>query len=185
MDGFDPERTDAALAGIEARLRNEVPRATAPELDRIKLRAMAAEASRGRSNRRSGFMRSRIAVAMMLVCGFLLSGAGAGLAVSGISGAGSAAEGQYPTETTGGDQGVLGQQGGSNQGTGADKGTSGAQGVAGETAEQAAQPARQVAVSGGDSGLPFTGFAAIPLLLVGVGLVGAGFVARRGQTPSD
>jgi hypothetical protein len=191
MNGFDPKRTDAALAGIEARLRDEVPRATAPELDRIKLRAMAAQASRERSTRRSEFMRSRIAVAMMLVCGFLLSGTGAGLAVSGISGEGSAAVIQYPTETKGGQQGILGQQGGSDQGTGAeqekgaDKGSSGSQGIAGETAGEAAQAARQVAVSGGDSGLPFTGFAAIPLLLIGVGLVAAGFVTRRSRTASD
>jgi hypothetical protein len=173
MDEFDTERIDPGLLDVEARLRDEVPRATALELDRIKLRAMAAQASRGRSNRRSDFMRSRIAVAMMLVCGFLLSGTGAGLAVSGISGSGSAGEGQYPIESTEGQQGILGEQGGS-QGTAANQGTQGA-----------AQPARQVAVTGGDSGLPFTGFAAIPLLLVGVGLVGAGFVVRRGRAASD
>jgi hypothetical protein len=174
MDEFDTERIDPGLLDVEARLRDEVPRATALELDRIKLRAMAAQASRGRSNRRSDFMRSRIAVAMMLVCGFLLSGTGAGLAVSGISASGSAGEKQYPTENTGGQQGILGEQGGGSQGTTANQGTQGA-----------AQPARQVAVTGGDSGLPFTGFAAIPLLLVGVGLVGAGFVVRRGRAASD
>jgi hypothetical protein len=178
------ELIDADLLEVEDRLRGEVPRATPLELDRIKLRAMAAQAERGRWTRRSGFMRSKIAVATMLVCGFLLSGTGAGLAVSGISGAGSAAEQQYPTETTGGEQGVLGEQGGSSQGGAGAGGNPGTQ-VAGETAAGAAQPARQVAVSGGDSGLPFTGLMAIPLLLVGVGMAAAGFAFRRAAPQGD
>ena len=111
-------------------------------------------------------MRSRIAVTMMLVAGFLFSCTGAGLAVSGISGAGSAAEHQYPSQAVSGEQ-AQGGNGGGN-------GTQGVQG-----SEAASQAARQVAVTGGSSGIPFTGFAAIPLLLVGVGLAGAGFVFRR------
>jgi hypothetical protein len=170
MDGLDRERIDADLLELGVRLRRAVPKATALELDRIKLRARDAHASRGRLTRRSGFMRSRIAVTMMLVFGFLLSGAGASLAVSGISGAGSAGLHQYPAENPGGQQGVLGQNAG-NKG--------------GEAAEEAAQPAQQVAVTGGGSQLPFTGLAAVPILLVGAGMVGAGFVLRRAPASKD
>jgi hypothetical protein len=186
MDGFDRERIYADLPEVEACLRDQVPKATGLELDRIKLRAMNAHASPGRSTRRGEFMRSRIAVTMMLVVGFLISGTGAGLAVSGISGAGSAAEHEYPTEAADGQQGIAGEQAGGNQGIAGEKG-GGNQGIAGEKGGgdqasqgvEAAQAARQVAVSGGGNGLPFTGLAAIPLLLVGVGLTASGFVFRR------
>lgn len=47
--------------------------------------------------------------------------------------------------------------------------------------EQGAQPAQQVAASTGDGQeqLPFTGFAAIPILLGGIALMGGGLVMRR------
>jgi hypothetical protein len=180
MDGFDRERIYADLPEVEACLRDQVPKATGLELDRIKLRAMNAHASRGRSTRRGEFMRSRIAVTMMLVVGFLISGAGAGLAVSGISGAGSAAEHEYPTEAADGQQGIAGEQAGGNQASqgGGNQASQGGGNQASQGVE-AAQAARQVAVSGGGNGLPFTGLAAIPLLLVGVGLTASGFVFRR------
>lgn len=117
-------------------------------------------------------MRSRFAVTFMLVLGFLISGSGAALAVSGISASGSAAENQYPAE-------VVGQQGGEQgeTGGGGNEANQGTQGT-----EEAAQVAQQVAVTGEDSGLAFTGFAAIPLLLVGVGLTTAGLILRRPGT---
>lgn len=117
-------------------------------------------------------MRSRIAVTTMLVAGFLTSGTGAALAVSGISGAGSAAKHEYPQQAVSGEQ-AQGGNGGGN----------GAQGVQGT--EAATQAARQVAVSGGGNELPFTGLAAIPLLLAGVGLAGAGFAFRRAGPRED
>lgn len=173
MDELDRELIDADLLGVDLRLRDEVPKATALELDRIKLRATAAHATRGRATRRGELMRSRIAVTMMLVAGFLMAGSGAALAVSGISGAGSAGTHEYPVENIGGQQGTGGQQG-----------VLGAGGQGGAN-EGAAQAARQVEVTGGDNGLPFTGFAAIPLLLVGVGLAGAGFAFRRAAAERD
>ena len=173
MNQSERELVDADLMAVAMRLRDEVPKATPLELDRIKLRAKAAHASRGRATRRGEWMRSRIAVTMMLVVGFLISGTGAAVAVSGISGAGSAAEHEYPTEASQGQQGVLGESG------------SGGNEQAGQAAQGAAQPASQVAVSGSGGGLPFTGFAAIPLLLVGVGLAGAGFALRRAGPRED
>jgi hypothetical protein len=181
MDGLDRERIDADLLEVEACLRDQVPKATALELDRINLRAKD-QASLGGSTRRGGFMRSRIAVTMMLVLGLLLSGTGAGLAVSGISGSGSASQFEYPQEA----QGVQGEQASGGQGQ-ANQGTQGAaQNVQGaEAAGGAAQAARQVEVTGGGDELAFTGFVAIPLLLAGVGLIGAGFVLRRVPAPRD
>lgn len=166
MDGFDRETNDASLFETEAYLREQVPRATGLELDRVWHRATNAGASRGRSTKRSGFMRSRIAVTFMLVLGFLISGSGAAVAVSGISGAGSAGEQQYAQEQVGGEQDVLGESASGNQGSV-------------EGSDNPAQAARQVAVTGGDDGLPFSGFAAIPLLLVGAGLTAAGLILRR------
>jgi hypothetical protein len=176
MDELDRELIDADLLGVDLRLRDEVPKATALELDRIKLRATAAHATRGRATRRGELMRSRIAVTMMLVAGFLMAGSGAALAVSGISGAGSAGTHEYPAENIGGQQGAGGQQGVLG---------AGGQGGANQATQGAAQAARQVEVTGGDNGLPFTGFAAIPLLLVGVGLAGAGFAFRRAAAERD
>jgi hypothetical protein len=45
--------------------------------------------------------------------------------------------------------------------------------------EQGAQPSRQVAAGGGSDELPFTGFAAIPILVGGIALTGGGLVLRR------
>jgi hypothetical protein len=173
MDGFDEMRTDAELRQLELRLQEQAPRATGLELDRIRLRAMSAP-SRGRATRRSELMRSRIAVTAMLAAGFLFAGTGAGLAVSGISGAGSAATHEYPTEAVGGQQGeqqILGETAAGK--TQSSQSSQSSQGI------EAAQAARQVAATGGGGGLPFTGFAAIPLLLAGIGLTGTGFVFRR------
>ena len=121
-------------------------------------------------------MRSRLAIIAMLVFGGLLSTSGGALAVSGFtSQQGNAAQGQYggvqgEDEDQGdqGDQGVLGQDesgGGPTENSG------------GPT-----QPTRQVeagAQATGGEQLPFTGFAAIPILLAGVGLLTAGLVLRR------
>ena len=103
-------------------------------------------------------MKPRIAVAFILAMGLLTSGTGATLAV--ISESGSAAKVQYPDlkpkDTVRPD--VLGK----------DPGT---------TAAAPLQEEQQVASSGGGE-LPFTGFLAIPLLIVGVLFLVAGGVLR-------
>lgn len=96
-------------------------------------------------------MKSRMAIALVLAVGMLTSMTGAGLAVSGGSGSGSAAEAQYPPNDP-------------------------------KASVHASQPKATVsAVAQAKTGgkLPFTGFAAIPILLVGVALLGTGFVLRR------
>jgi hypothetical protein len=162
MDRYDHERIPAELADTAQRLRDERPEASALELDRIKLRAQAS--ARQRAHRGEAFMRSRLAITLVLVVGVLMSGAGAGLAVSGVSGAGSSGNAQYPTETTD-VQTVL-----PTTETNTPAGTTGSTNPAQET--------RQVS-SNDSSQLPFTGYAAIPVLLIGLSLLGVGLVMRR------
>lgn len=142
-------------------LREERPQASELELDDIKRRVRKRVASKGQP------MRSRLAILAMLVVGILMSGTGAGLAVQGFDQSGNdASEVQYPPNG-GGD--VLGEE---------DSGGPIAENDVVD--EDDAQVAQQV--EAGDS-LPFTGFAAIPVLVVGIALVGAGLVLRR-QSPA-
>ena len=158
----------ADVDDVVSALRDQRPAPTELELDRIKVRTLASH------DRYHGqvkaFMRLRLSMALALTLGVLMTGAGAGLAVSGGSGSGSAGIAQYggdvagEEETPGDGQGVLGEEdGGGNEGVG--------------DADAPAQAARQLA-DDGDS-LPFTGYAAIPVLLLGIGLLGAGLVMRR------
>ena len=123
-------------------------------------------------------MKSRLVILSMLVFGMLLSTAGAGLAVTGLSGQ-NAGVAQYGPDTSqppsGGD--VLGDE---------DAGV-GEQPAAPAAGDNDVQPSRQAEAGvGNDSGaeLPFTGFAAIPILIGGVALLTAGLVLRR-RSPGD
>ena len=100
----------------------------------------------------------------------LLSGTGAGLAVQGFDQSGDdASQAQYPP---GGEGDVLGEE---------DSGGPIAENNVKDN-DDVAQVAQQV--ESGDS-LPFTGFAAIPVLVVGVALLGAGLVLRRRSPTGD
>ena len=124
-------------------------------------------------------MRSRLAIIAMLVFGMVLSTGGGALAVSGFtSQQGNAAQGQYGNNN-GDDEGgdVLGEDESGNPDNG---------GPAGE--EEGSQPARQVEAGAQGSGgeeLPFTGFAAIPILLGGVALLTSGLVLRKRAGDTD
>ena len=126
-------------------------------------------------------MRSRLAIIAMLVFGGLLSTGGGALAVSGFaSQQDNAAQGQYggvQGEEDQGDQGTLGEE---------DSGGGGSAPAGSE--DNGTQPARQVEAgaqaTGGEEQLPFTGFAAIPILLGGVALLTAGLVLR-GRSGDD
>lgn len=120
-------------------------------------------------------MKSRFALVLVLALGVFMSGTGASLAVSGITNSGSASSAQYAGEK------------GHNSVLGADE--------SGETPQvetepvttetEATQPLRQVATSSSGT-LPFTGYLAIPVLIVGVGLLGAGAIMRiRTRSGSD
>jgi hypothetical protein len=148
------------------------PEATALELDAVKqqVRARVANPARRRT-RGNQLMKSRLVILTMLVLGMLLSTTGAGLAVSGLSGK-NASIAQYSTPTGGG--GVLGDQ---DTGSGTSPEENGG-GTAPDT-DTNTQPARQVEAGANNSSLPFTGFAAIPVLLGGIALLSAGLVLRR------
>ena len=119
-------------------------------------------------------MKSRIAILSMLVLGMLMSTTGAGLAVSGLS-QHNASVAQYgtptPTPTSGGGN-VLGDE---DSGNNVLPESNNGGGPSGDV-----QPARQVeAGADTNSSLPFTGFAAVPILLGGIALLSAGLVLRR------
>ena len=121
-------------------------------------------------------MRSRLAIVSLLAIGTILMGAGTGLAVSGISGSGDAGEAQYPTTTTTPTTTPTTT-------TPVDPAGTGATGVAGATKKSPPsvdQNAQQLEATTdpGDS-LPFTGLAAIPVIAIGVGLLGGGLALRR------
>jgi hypothetical protein len=188
MTRNDDHLRDADLGPVIDMLRAERPTASALELDTVKRQVMSRVARNPQQgSRRTEFMRSRIAILGMLVLGLVLSTSGAGLAVSGLAGSDKAAVSQYghasPTPTGGG--GVLGEEesGGSmpseqNNAPSGDTNNNGGSNL---------QPSRQVesgAQSGGGNELPFTGFAAIPILLGGIALLSVGLVLRR-RTSSD
>jgi len=186
MSHHDDNLHEAELGPVIARLEAERPTASDLELGLIKQRVRGRVAPRARRSRRTEFMRSRLAIIAMLVFGMVLSTGGGALAVSGFTSQqqDNAAESQYGPGGGEEEQGVLGEEG-----TGGPAGGQDDNGGPAGTDEEGGgvQPARQVeagaqATGGDDEQLPFTGFAAIPILLGGVALLTAGLVLRR-QAP--
>jgi hypothetical protein len=171
---------------VEERLRASRPHPSPAEFERAKrdMLARVAKPQRGPRLFARVLAPSRVATTGLLVAGFLVTGASAGLAVSGISSSGSAGVAQYPrltgptetTETTGT--------------TGTPPTTQGQPPKQEASPEQATgeerevQGERQVSSNDADE-LPFTGLAAIPLLLVGGVMLSTGFVLRRSAEASD
>src|SRR4051794_15843261 len=177
MSQYDDLQPD--LQPVIDQLRANRPEATALELDAVKQRVQARVSNPARRRTRGNqLMKSRLVILTMLVLGMMLSTTGAGLAVSGLSG-NNASTAQYgtptPTATTGAG-GVLGEQntGGGGKAPAANNGGGSAPSGGGGV-----QPARQVEAGSNGSTLPFTGFAAIPVLLGGIALLSAGLVLRR------
>ena len=165
------------LQPVIDQLRAHRPEATALELDAVKqqVRSRVAKPARRRT-RGNQLMKSRVVVLTMLVLGMLLSTTGAGLAVSGLSGD-NASISQY-AQPPGGGGGVLGDQ---DSGVGGDEAPAENGGGGGTQPENGGgvQPARQVEAGANNNELPFTGFAAIPVLIGGIALLSAGLVLRR------
>ena len=166
---------------------------TALELDAAKVRVMkSARQQPGMFARKKGsFMKSRVALVAVLALGVFMSGTGATLAVSGFAKDGSASSAQYPQEENGGKkphhvveaENSSGSECTGNNGAGgngSDKNCNEGTTPAPEPAEVQVetQAVEQVAATGSSSSLPFTGFLAVPVLIVGLGLLAAGVAMR-------
>lgn len=190
MDNSNRNRTPAELEEIEARLRADRHEASPLELDRIKLQAIH-QVQRSRPSlyalKKGSFMKSRLALTLFLVAGFMLSTTGATLAISGSSSSGSASGTQYGTPGNHPQHHVKGVS--ASGGECSKGGNSSSSGNSGDKCNSdSAQPvsevevapaAEQQAVVSSGSSLPFTGFVAIPLLVIGLGLILVGAVIRR------
>ncbi len=188
---------------LDDRLRAERPRLDTDGEARVRETVAARLTDRPRASRRVS-----IAVVALLAAGLTLTGGGAAIAISGLAADTTAVNAQYstpvppvatppvPPGTTPPVSGS-GTPGVSIQGgvdttptnTSTDKApTLGAQGNPDETdtAPGAADAPNQV-VAAADSGdtLPFTGFAAIPIIVVGAMLIAAGALLRRRTRPVD
>ena len=182
------------LDELGARLRRERPDMSDDAFARVHDRVVAQAPQRRRTPRTS------IATAVLIATGLLFTGGGASLAVSGLASDTTAVKAQYappavppvagvtvqggttttPTPTTTTDDGDdVGVQGETDSSPDPSLG-----GSAGEQDQQPAQSAPQqvVAASGGDE-LPFTGFAAIPIVVIGALLIAAGALLRRRTQP--
>jgi hypothetical protein len=160
------DETPADLAATVKRLDTQRPEATELELDRVKQRVLT---SARRAPTTGGFMRTRMALMSILVAGVLMSTTGGALALSGITGSQSAGDAVYPTNPT-----VNGDE---SSGGGGGGGTLGDEATSGTPQEVLQQAAQTESNASGD--LPFTGYAAIPLLLIGVALLATGLIMRR------
>ncbi len=185
------------LQGMDATLRE-----LRPELSEDRVRSIGARArNRARvsaersTHLKEPTLRSRLAIITTLVLGFAFSGAGVGLAVTGVdSQSTTPADQQYdrpanntasPTLAPGTDTDDATDEGTNEVEDQSEQG--GNPGVAGDSDEGGdavagvddTQETRQLATESGGEELPFTGFAAIPVLLMGLALLSAGFLMRR------
>jgi hypothetical protein len=121
-------------------------------------------------------MRARIALVSVLVGGVMMSGTGAALALSGESSHGNASAAGYSAPITQSTQPqVLGETQGTTPTTTTEPTTSS---TPTSTQPVQVQGVRQVASSNVKS-LPFTGLAAIPIILLGVAMMAGGALLRR------
>jgi hypothetical protein len=157
---------DPDFGKTEDILRSVRVEPTPYELDRALTTARKRVVGAPVRHSNGGFMRSKVAIISILVMGFVTSGAGATLAFEGSSGNTNASTAEY---VPGGNVGGVNANSQANTGTQSD-----------------AQASRQVAASssGKNGKLPFTGLAAIPLIVVGLGLLTVGVTLRR-RTPRD
>jgi hypothetical protein len=184
------QRLPSDLARLAQRLREERPQLSPLELDQLEQR-VRERVVRG-SQRKDPFMRARLAILMMLILGVFLTVGGGALAVTGISGSGSAAKAQYgDDDDDDDDDGDDDDDDGDDEditvlpSTGTSPGTPGQAPEQEVLGEEEAKPAPEVATQAprqaGQVGqqLPFTGYAAIPILLLGIALLVAGLLSRR------
>jgi hypothetical protein len=179
----------ADLAPVGVRLRAERPVLDPIALDSVLQRVARSTARRRRSRRPS------LAVALCLCFGIVLSSAGTGMAISGLSsGAETAVEAQYPKDPTVAAQGAAATTPAAAPAeasaaptlapTDTDLAPQAIEQASSSTSSaggDAAQATQQLAAAEGNATLPFTGFAAIPVVGLGILLLAGGLVLRRRQ----
>ncbi len=161
MTDLSQDRLPEDLVQIAERLDRERPAATPLELDRVRSRVRMRV--RGGAIAKGTVLKTRLAIMMMIVLGVLMSGTGAGLALSGSSESGSAAQSQYDVSPQSQDQNPSGPVLGAEE--------------SGNPSDT--NPVAQTVATTSEDSLPFTGLAAVPILLLGLGLVSAGLVVAR------
>jgi hypothetical protein len=170
---------DEDLGATAERLREASIEPTPLELDRALVTARRRSVRAPNRHTTGGFMRSKVAIVAILAMGFVTSGAGATLAFQGSSGSGSASTAEYPPPNVTPGQGENGN--GDTTGNGTTPGgqeTLSNTGTSG-TGSDPSQSARQTTATSDGGKLPFTGLAAIPVILLGLGLLTAGIVLQR------
>ena len=170
MNDFDrTHENDSEIDRLAEALGEQRPQLTALELDRV--RSEIHRRTSARPQLKGSVMKSRLAAVLIVTMGVFTSGSGIALGVDAISSDNSAARGEYGDADAQCDpaieecQDVLGVSGGGANGDQA--------GAAGDPGTQAATATK----SGGT--LPFTGYLAIPILLIGVVLTITGLAMRR------
>ena len=171
-----PEDLPADLAVIGDRLRDERPALHPLALDGVQQRARRAAATPRRRSRRPS-----LAVALCLCFGIVLSSAGTGMAISGLSSTtGTAAQAQYP-----GSEGVSGAGTTTKAPTLGDPAPQPAKSPVVKAAagggSEPSQVTQQLSAAEDNATLPFTGYAAIPVAGAGVALLLGGVILRRRQ----
>jgi hypothetical protein len=171
MGAVSPD-DDGKMAAVAEMLRRERPTPTFDELQRVDRRLVAARAPR---RARRGL--SRLAVMACLSVGLLFTTAGSGLALSGYATPGPAVHAQYP-DSTPGQASTPTAEGAPSKPHARPHASSPSLGVIRSTG---ASSTRYVSLAHAetDNELPFTGFAAIPVLLAGITLIAAGAVIHR------
>lgn len=135
------------------RLRSDRPELDAHGLDRVHRRVV------GRALRPARRSRQSLALTLCVALGLVFTGAGSGLAVSGLSSDQAASQMEAGVQQVGGDQ----AQGGT---------------IGGPSAPGGDQAVRQVEAVGSAGKLPFTGAASLLILGLGGGLLVTGAVLR-------
>ena len=157
------------LADVTELLRDNAPRLRDGELEGVKLRVLARTP-------KGPAMRSRLSITAALVAGLLMSFSGVALGISGISSSGSASTAQY---TQPGSQTPAGEQipGGTTTPTTPTISSPGSPGN--ESSTPASVKATKQVASSPIREIPFTGFLAIPVLVIGMALLVTGALLRR------
>ena len=182
MDPEDPY-VPVGLAGTAALLTRARPTLTVDEVDRLDRRLHP---------RRAGRRRSSLVVAFCAALGLMFTTAGTGLAISGFVNPAPAVRAQYPDAAAragtppGGGQGSAGRTKGARPHSSGGRTRTARPPSLADTARARRSEDTRNGLSAAEArpNAPFTGFAAIPILMAGIAFTVTGaFVHRR--PPAD